>query len=399
MKKILIVIMDMGMGGAQKSLLGFLEAFAQSAYETDHRVDLMVVKPGGALWEQIPSGINVVEPPKELRWLGMPLGRELFAKYFSLRSLWGEFCWLFRSRTGLFPRKFNQQQRLWSCWRHLVPELPKKYDVAVSYIDGFTNYYVMEKVRADKKVLWIHNEYQKHGYDIGFDRMFYEACDGIITISEQCRQCVIQAFPQCGEKVYVLENITSYKRVTRKSEEGTCPEYMQTEKLKLLSVGRLNHVKGFDLAIGAAKRLKEVGIPFLWLIVGEGPERQKLQEQIDRYALGDHFRLIGARSNPYPYMKACDILVQPSRSEGKSMVLDEAKMLCKPIVTTNYTTVWDSVEHGVSGWIVDMTEEAVYDGILRMYRDPLLRTKICDFLKASPKGNEEELEQYIGTMF
>ena len=109
--------------------------------------------------------------------------------------------------------------------------------------------------------------------------------------------------------------------------------------------------------------------------------------------------LLGSRENPYPYMKQCDILVQPSRVEGKSIVLDEAKILEKPIVATKYTSVVDSLTHGVTGWIVDMTPEAVARGIADLRQNPQLCQKLRDNLQALPKEDTALLDRYVKIMF
>ena len=144
--------------------------------------------------------------------------------------------------------------------------------------------------------------------------------------------------------------------------------------------------------------LRERDVDFRWLVAGDGAQRESLQQLIDRYQLNGHFILMGSRSNPYAYMRGCDILVQPSRVEGKSIVLDEAKILCKPIVATNYTTVGDTVEHGVTGWITEMNGEALAEGILRVARDHELRKRLTDHLLSLPKGNDAELKRYIDFM-
>ncbi|MBP3633297.1 MAG: glycosyltransferase [Oscillospiraceae bacterium] len=398
MKKVLIVMMDMRLGGAQKSLLSFLQSMEESPAKSECELHLMVIKQGGALMDQLPPCVQMIEPPKELCWLGTPFRKELLKTKFSVRGIWGECRWLLKSRLGLFPKPLNKQQRLWSCWHKLVPQLHDHYDTAISYIDGFTNYYVMDKVQADRKILWVHNEYQKQGCDAAYDRPYYEACHEIVTISENCRRCIVKEFPTCADKTHVLENITHYQSLLQKSKQGSCPEFDGFDGWKLLSVGRLNPLKGFDLAVEAAKLLRDRGVQFLWLIIGDGPERRTLQAMIDAYQLHDHICLIGAREDPYPYMGCCDVLVQPSRSEGRSIVLDEAKLLCKPIVVTDYMTVRDAVEHGRSGWVVDMTPEGICEGIVRVMDDQPLRQELCQYLQGLPKGNEAALKRYLDIM-
>ena len=397
MKKVLIVISDMGSGGAQKSLLAFLQCLTGSDAGAGYDIRLMVVDPVGVFMPQLPSQVTQVVAPKELRWLGSHLSKKLFKECFSWRGLVGECRWLLRKRLGLFDKRLNIQQRMWQNWQTLIPEDTEHYDIAISYIDGFPNYYVMDKVQADKKVLWVHNEYRKLGYEPAFDQRFFDACHKIVTISEDCRQCILQEFPQHEEKVSVLENITVGAAVIEQSQ-APCEDFEKAAGLKLLSVGRLNEQKGYPLAIGAAKRLQEAGVEFLWLVLGEGPEREKIRQMIEEAGLTKQFVLLGVRPNPYAYMRCCDILVQPSLFEGKYVVLDEAKILCKPIVATNYTTVGASISHGESGWIVDMTDEAVFDGIMRLKEDTVLRQQIVEHLRQLPKGNEQELNAYITVM-
>lgn len=395
MKKILIVMSNMGIGGAEKSLLSFLKALSVHEDKEAYAVDLMVVDPSGPFYSQIPDTVGKIAPPKALRWLGNGFGRELLTKHFSLTCLAGQIKWNLKKSS--FPKPWNRQQRLWECWKSRIPEMPDRYDAAISYVDGYTNYYVMEKVNADKKILWVHSEYQKRGYDPVFDRPYYEKADGIVTISQQCKACIVQAFPTLEDKVFVLENITLPEDVLEKSKAGELPGFRGD--LKLVTVARLNPLKGVDMAVEAAKLLKDSGLSFDWLIVGDGPERSALQAQIDMLGVGDCFCLAGSRENPYVFMNACDILVQPSRVEGRSIVLDEAMILEKPIVATNYTTVVDSLTHGETGLIVDMTPDAIAGGILRLYQDDVLKNTLRRNLRARPKDNTPLVRKYIDIMF
>lgn len=398
MKKILIVIHDMKIGGAQKSLLSFLKCLMTSEYATEYEVHLMMMHPEGSFCTQIPTQVKVIAPPAELLWMSSHLNAGLFRRSFSWEGLLGEVRWILGKRLRLLAYELNNSQKMWECWKNLIPQNPEYYDVAVSYIDGTPNYYVMDKINAGKKILWFHSEYQKHGYCSQYDRSFLEKSDGIVTISEKCRGCILEVFPELSSKISVLENITVYKDLLIKSKEN-CSEFADSSKLKLLTVGRLHPMKGIDLAIEAAKQLKSRGVPFVWLVVGEGTERGELQKQIEAAEIADCFRLIGLRDNPYSYMAKCDILVQPSRVEGKSIVLDEAKMLLKPIVATDYRTVKDSIDHGENGWIVEMSGQALCEGIVYVYRDAQLRQKIAMNLQKKQKGNEEELNRYIDVMF
>lgn len=396
MKKILIVIHDMRIGGAQRSLLSFLNCLCEEDMQSQYAIDLMVIDPVGSFYSQIPEEIHILPPPEELRWLGSSVNAKLFFEHFTWNSVFGELSWLKNKKKH---QELNLQQRLWNCWHSRIPQMETEYDVAISYMDGVPNYYVVDKVSAPKKVLWIHSEYQKQGYHREFDRPFFEAADSVVTICQNCKECILREFPQLKDRTVVLENITDNKEILKKSQTGICPEFQDDSHLKLLTVARLNQQKGVDMAVKAAHLLKQAGIPFQWLVAGDGPEHSCLQADIEKLGLQENFVLLGSVDNPYAYMAACDVIVQPSRVEGKSIVLDEAKILCKPIVATNYATVADSLEHGCNGWIVEMTPAGIFKGIERLYKEEALRQTMIQNLEEAPKGNTQQLQKYIDIMF
>lgn len=398
MKKVLILIHNMKIGGGQKSLLSFLECLQDSPVREDYEIDLMIPHKIGPLLDKVPQNVKLIPAPTEYQWLSTPFNFDLILHHFSWRGLISELIWITRKAFRLYPKHWNNSQLMWQCWKKRIRPCKTRYDAVISYIDGSTNYFAIDKVSAEKKTLWVHNVYKKLGYSPEFDNSYYEKADAIVTISEGCRQSIVEVHPECANKTHILENITSCTGVLRKSQEGQCPEFSEQDGLKLLSVGRLNQQKNYELAIAAAKILKDKGLRFQWLIVGEGSERENLQKLIDENELNDVFKLVGLRENPYGYMKNCDIFVQSSRYEGKSIVLDEAKILCKPIVVTNYETAKDAVEHGVNGWIVDMTPEALAEGIAKVSGDRQLQDKLVGYLQDQPKGNEEQLNRYITIM-
>ena len=162
----------------------------------------------------------------------------------------------------------------------------------------------------------------------------------------------------------------------------------------VISVGRLETVKGFDLAIEAARILKEKNIAFHWSIIGEGTERANLQNMIERYDLKDHVTLLGLKDNPYPWIRTAQIFVQSSRYEGKSIAVDEAKILAKPIVLTNFSTAKDQIEHTVNGLIVDMTPEGIAGGIERYLDDAAFAAQISAELQTQNFGTEHEISKF-----
>lgn len=383
MKRILFVIHSLGFGGAERSLVNLLNELPQDQYE----VELLLFQRRGGLLEQLPVWVKVLDTPKELNRLYGPLKK---AGMLVVPKLLGKLV-------PKLVRKTYKERNGWR-WRHvyrrLIPPLKGHYDIAVAYTGVEIQYYVAERVSAERKIVFIHNDYRTAGYSAADDEPYFAQMDQIVTISPQCLNVLEETFPQYREKLICLENITSSNVVRKRASAFDPPEY-RAQTPVLLSVGRLDVQKGFDIAIDAAKILKDQGKRFQWYILGEGGLRQELQTQIDGYGLTEDVVLLGTRSNPYPYMRACDVLVQSSRHEGKSVVLDEAKMLCKPIVATAYPTVGDQVIDGQEGIVTAMTAEGVAAGVARMMEDAALREHITACLAAHEYGNQQAVVKYV----
>lgn len=393
-KSVLIVINSLELGGAQKSLASFLKCLNQSPAAERYDIDLLVAKPCGMFYQDLPDNTRLVTPPAELVWLGTKSGDALLKEHPSLGGRIGKLKWKLSLKQRPLHGRLNEEQRLWLNWRRIIPENPKNYDIAVSYMNGFPGYYVMDKVRAQRKVLWIHNEYEKLRYDRAFDAPFYAACSEIITISDACRDSFLRVFPEHRDKIDVLQNITLASDILARGEAGDAPEFEGAEH-RILSMGRLSAQKQFNLAVGAAAELKRKGVRFRWLVLGEGEDRPALQNQIDAEGLSDDFLLVGLRENPYPYLKRCDLFVQTSLYEGKSIAVEEAKIFERPIISTDYPTVWDNLRDGETGLIVPMKAEAIAEAIVRVIQAPDLRKRLAANLSAEPRGNEAELTNYL----
>ena len=262
--------------------------------------------------DQFPAFVHLLTPPPELLWLATPRGHELLKSHPSVKGRLGKALWMATNKRRIFHERLNEEQRIWLNWQRLVPQLRESYDVAISYMNGFPGYYVMRKVTAKRKVLWIHNEYEKLSYDPHFDRPFYEGCDRIITISPACLDSFVQVYPDMAGKISVLQNITLATDVLARGKLDEAPEFNESDRMRILSVGRLSAQKQFNLAIQAAAVLKDRGLRFRWVIVGDGEDGPALRQQLESLGLREQVLLVGARNNPYAYMARCDVFVQTS---------------------------------------------------------------------------------------
>ena len=148
------------------------------------------------------------------------------------------------------------------------------------------------------------------------------------------------------------------------------------------------------MAIDAAALLKKRGVPFEWFILGQGALRNALQKQINACGVADAVHLLGVRANPYPYIKHAQLLVQSSRFEGKSIVVDEAKILCTPVLLTEYSTARDQITDGQNGWIAAMNAEALAENISRLMAAPEQLQAVRRAQAAEGRGNTAEVEKY-----
>ncbi|WP_051671463.1 glycosyltransferase [Oribacterium sp. P6A1] len=389
MYSVLIVIHGLGCGGAEKSLISFLNYLDKDNW----KIDLLVMSPRGLLYKDIPEGIKVIENDFDVENLMTGLN-DRRKKIAGFNDLIRQIRWNMH-KTGCESSGLKYDEYKWKYWGKYLPCRKKEYDIAISYMHGIPNYYVIEKVKAGKKILWIHNDYQKIGFNNEFEKVYYDKADRIVTISDSCVNSFLEVFPEYQNKVRVLENISSKETITALSGESINDVLWNKSKIRLLSIGRLNAQKGFDIAVSSAKKLKERGYDFVWYILGAGGLRAELESLIAEYGLEDVVKLPGIIMNPYPYIASCTFFVQSSRFEGKSIALDEAKILCKPILVTNYATVKSSIADGVNGKIVEINEDSVADGLQYMLENPDFCSLLAQQLSRESNSNEREIEKYI----
>lgn len=388
---VLIVINDLESGGAQKSLVSFLKMLEKDNHINEYNIDLLVATNKGVFMSEIPKGVNILRAEKKFKWLNCKVSQINYIDDFSINGIVGKLEYILRKKMN------NQKYIFWDVWKKYIPKNKKKYDIAISYMDGWPNYYVIDKVNATKKVLWVHNEYQKLNYDYKYDEKYYSQADTIITISDKCKQSFTEVFSTLYNKIHVLENIVIMSELLEKSSEYE-PEEFKTKKIKILSVGRLSYQKNFELAINAANLLQERKVDFCWVILGEGENREILENMISDNHLSDKVFLPGIKKNPYPYLKNADIFVQSSRFEGKSIVLDEAKLFKLPIVVTKYETVYDNITDNETGLICDMDENSLCQKIHELILNEDMREKLIYNLQSMNSSNENQIIRYESLM-
>lgn len=387
-RKILFVMPGLYGGGAEKSLVNLLNLFDYSEYD----VDLLLFRQEGLFLSQVPKEVKLLPTPRSLEFCYSSLTPFAFKSIEALRAgiiriVGTVFCKFFY--------KENEKQMRWKYFYfHAIRPLEGYYDIAVAYLHGETSFYVIDKVNAEKKFLWVHNDYDKIKGDDSFFGKYFSKANRVVSISEACVEKLKVAFPDLRERFCMVPNLTSATLIRKMADERKPAEYKENLPI-ILSIGRLNVQKGFDFAIAAAEIMKKRGYHFEWYVLGVGELHDELTRLILEKNLKDCFKLLGARENPYPYIKHCTILAQTSRFEGKSVVLDEAKILGKPILVTNYSTVHDQIIEGEEGVIVETDPMSIADGMIQMLESKQLRKTLSENLEKGCYDNADRVCEYM----
>lgn len=391
-KRILISMHYLELGGAEMSLIGLLQALDYSKYE----VDLFIHRHQGELMQFIPKEVNLLPEISAYSCIECPITETISKGRFGVA--WGRLRAKMRARRYLPKDASKPQYAIFQyVAQEIEPYLPMmeqngEYDLAISFLQPHN--YVLSKVKAKKKVCWIHTDYTKVEFDAEAELPVWAAYDHIISISPDVTKSFLQVFPSLKDKIVMIENILSSKFVQKRAGEKDVSAEMPKKKgvVYVLSVGRFTDAKNYDNVPDICRRIREKGVDVHWYIIGFGNDaliRQRIQEA----GMEEYVIILGKRTNPYPYMKACDFYAQPSRYEGKSVTVREAQMLCKPVVVTDYPTAKSQIQDGVDGAIVPMDNEGCAQGIVDFIRNKMLQNQIVAYLKTHDYGNEGEAEK------
>ncbi|AGK52659.1 capsular polysaccharide biosynthsis protein [Bacillus sp. 1NLA3E] len=392
MKDVLVASFDMEVGGVERSLINMLESFDYTKY----KVDLMLYRHQGDFMKLLPSNPNLLEEMPQYTTFRKSI-REIFKDGHIGLGISRIFSKIntnfYQKRKKIDEPGYYQMQIMWKYALPFLPRMEKEYDVAISYL--WPHYFVAEKVKAKKKIAWIHTDYSTIQTDIDMDLKMWHQFDHIIAVSEACKNAFLAKYKELESKVFVVENITSPEFIRKMGKERLDNPMESDNRFKLLTVARLTHAKGIDKAVKAMKLIKEKGYDDIaWYVVGYGGDETKIKELIRQNDLEESFILLGKRTNPYPFIKACDLYIQPSRYEGKAVTVTEAKILAKPIIITNYSTAGSQVAKGVDGVICkDLSVESIASEVEEIYMNEDLRRKLINYNKNYNFSNDYELKK------
>lgn len=387
MKDILIIYPSMMKGGSTTSLLSILRLLDPNEYN----VDILFFNELGPLHDELPTYVNVLpfackyDSRKKIRY------RKLLSLRSNLTYLRGKLA---SAKSG---QAITGQQLIQHDTVRLCRKVEKKYDIAISFLELWSMYYLVDNVKAKKKIAWIHFDYVAAKFRGKYDRKAFSNIDNIVFVSDECLKKFQQAVPQFASKAICIENILISDTIRAKAMQSVDFE-IEKDRLNLVTTCRISfYHKGIDRALNALIRLKSQGAlnGIRWYIIGDGQDFDQLSLIIEKEALQDVVIPLGYKANPFPYMAKCDVFFLPSRFEGKPMAVTEAMMLGLVPVVTNYASAEGQVENNVDGLILDNTDEAVYYGIKEMINNP---SKVMDMkrvVESRDYSNSFEMERVL----
>lgn len=394
--KILILMHYMELGGAESALLGLLQSVDPERAD----VDVFIYSHRGELMRYLPKDkVRLLDEIEAYSLTEKPLVEVVRKGYLRLALMrligrWraGRYCKVINDVDKPFEGgPFFQQKMTWRVLPDIQPDV--EYDLAINFMTP--HFVLLNRVKAKKKVGWIHTDYTRISIDVDEERKMWGQLDLIASISEEVGNKFCEVFPSLKGKLVQIENILNSAFVRKRAGEFEVEWKDDDSVLKLLTIGRYSPPKRMEIIPSICRGLKEAGVDVRWYIIGYGSTdiENAVRDNMRKEGVEEQVILLGKKDNPYPYIKACDMYVQPSKYEGKSITVREAQILCKPVIITNYPTAKSQVADGVDGVIVPLDVDGCTAAMAEFLKDKEKQERIADYLHLHDYGNEDEIEK------
>lgn len=384
MPNVLIVSHTMEIGGAEKALLGLLSAFDYTKYN----VDLFLYHHEGELMQFIPKQVNLLPENRHYASLAKPIKQVLKNRAFG--TLLGRYNGKNAATEYIVRNRIKDGNYIYIDYSHRFTEMfmpkitDKQYDAVISFLTP--HYFAAEKVKAKKRIAWIHTDYSYIDIDVVSELDMWSRYDTIVSISDKVTEAFLKKFPELEDRIVLIENIHPSEFIKKQAEEFDVSDEMPDDGyVKFLSVGRYCHQKNFDNVPDICSRLDNIK----WYIIGFGPDEELIRRKISEAGMQDRVILLGKKANPYPYFKACDFYIQPSRYEGNAVTVNEALILGKKVAVTDYPTAESQIKDGVDGVIVPLENEKCAAALNEFIKDTALQEKIINNIINSDYSKSE----------
>lgn len=389
---IFIVNESLSCAGGEKSLLNFLSLIDYDRYN----VDLQLIAYGNEWDALVDKRVNILPEISYFKSLQVSLKKEIYK------------CWKKDSRKRLIARlkyawcvHFNRKLRIpelackyWEFHSTNIPIVKKHYDIAIGYAQGLPTFFVADKVEADIKLCWVNAFYRLRGVYKQFVLSRFHKMKYIVPVTTMARDVLLENFYEVNSKMRILTDPLNPKMVVEMSQESVEFNVDKTT-FNIMTLGRLQqYAKGMDILMETARILKDKGLRFKWYVLGKGSYGAEMKHFIQKNGIDNCLLLLGAKSNPYPYLKQADIYVQTSREEGFGIAIAEARFLSIPIISTPFSTIGLQIRDNENGIITTFNPLDIANAIIELHQDEEKRRQIIATLQQETQVTKNQLEDF-----
>ncbi|MGU8573762.1 glycosyltransferase [Clostridium perfringens] len=389
-KKILIVNNNLDTGGIQKSLINLLDELSKIKH---FDIDLFLFSKTGEYIDEVPNNIRIIEANKFIKLLGISQesSKKLGKVYYYIRAI-----------MVILAKILNRYIPI-----NIILKTQKKlrnYDFAISFmhdpnknsIYGGCNSFVLNRVIAKKKLTFVHCDFLRYGGNNKKNRCLYKKFNGIAVVSDSCKENFLIANPSLKEKVFTVTNCHNYDKIKEYSQINTIK--YDKNKFNIITVARISNEKGIIRTINSIKKIIKFNNNVIWHIIGTGNLEELVKKIIKDENLNENIILYGNKENPYRYMVNADLFLLPSFHEAAPMVLDEAKFLKIPILTTKTTSAIEFIKKYECGWVCENSEEGIYYGLKYIIKNKIDYLEIKNKMKNLECTNKIALSQFLNLL-
>ena len=386
-KKVAILLPWLKMGGTNKVAIRFMAELVQFC-----DVTLILSQNVGELLDDIPEGVRVVIDEM------IPF-REMFKKDmkdFRIDYVLCDLIYYLKVKTG----HDNIDN-----YRYIVERHPyiveDKFDCAISYHgqspERLLN--LLYRIHSKKKAVWIHGEMSFSEDKCRRLQKYYHFVDHFFFVSKPTQKSFSKVISFDEAKATVYYNPIDKEEIIKKAQLSCIPQFSANYQ-NILTVGRISSEKGQDMIPAITRKLLDKGYVVRWYIIGDGNMRSKIEELIKKYDVSDSVIILGTQTNPYCFMKACTIYVQPSYTEGYSTTICEAGMLGKAIIGTKPSGgIRDQITDGEDGLIVDATVDGITEGIMELLNNTNIRRNFEENILKKNFEGKGEIKKFLNYLY
>lgn len=343
-KRILFIDGPLGGGGAERVLIDLLRNIDYSHYE----VDLAVICRGGALMDEVPPQVNIIE-----LWNGYSTGYKIATRL----SNWFH-C------NHLLSRKMNG------------PKLRRDYDLEISFLEGMPTKLGALRTTAAKKAAWVHADLDLQRYEAdqffpGEEIAAYNSMDYVVNVSQYCENAFKRRFPECTSEMRVIYNPIDRDKIIRMAGEAR-----KHDSFTVVTVGRLTEPKNPERFLEVALLAQKASLPIKFKWVGDGSLRNAMLERTKALGLEDLVEFTGFQKNPFPIIASADVLMVTSNYEGFCLVIPEAMCLGVPVISTRTAGPSEIIGDNEYGILTDFTAQSLFDALKEIMNNASLKESI-----------------------